>query len=177
MTNESKCVLAANCTLAGNPDACHDRCPHFNALHAPAGRHSNAQMPPEYELYTVANNPVRDAQPAVYKLVDQYVKTFGGSSRSERIKSLYLYSAEPGTGKTSTACALLNAYITAHYLGSLKRGVQPEQRPAYFAKVNRLQQTYNNMTRPGGREAQESAGNEYRRELSRLTKDANRCAR
>ena len=81
MTSELKCVLAANCTLAGNPEACHDRCPHFNALHAPAGRHSNAQMPPEYELYTVANNPVRDAQAAVYKLVDQYVKTFGRQVR------------------------------------------------------------------------------------------------
>jgi DNA replication protein DnaC len=65
---------------------------------------------------------------------------------TNRIKSLYLWSESPGTGKTTTAVALLNSYIIEHYLGSLKRGKQPLQTPAYFLDVNSFQTDYNLAT-------------------------------
>ena len=57
--------------------------------------------------------------------------------------------AEPGTGKTTTASGLLNAYLTAHYVGSLKRGQTPKERPVFFLDVNEWQTHYNRYTRPG----------------------------
>lgn len=67
---------------------------------------------------------------------------------SRKIKSVYLWGDNPGTGKTSTACALINAYIAANYIGSLKRGIQPLQNPAYFLDVNAFQELYTGFTRP-----------------------------
>jgi DNA replication protein DnaC len=73
----------------------------------------------------------------------------GGSEcgTPNRIKSLYLYSAEPGLGKTTTAAAVLNEYIIVHYVGSLRRGLTPSERPAYYCDVNAWQKLYNGFTR------------------------------
>ncbi|WP_270568559.1 ATP-binding protein, partial [Bacillus sonorensis] len=51
-----------------------------------------------------------------------------------------------GTGKTTTAAALLNEWLRIHYSGSLKRGQQPLQRPAYFLDVNEWQTEFNLAT-------------------------------
>lgn len=59
---------------------------------------------------------------------------------------MYLWSREPGTGKTTTACGLINSWLVEHYLGSLKRGRQPLQQPAYFLDCNELQTEYNLAT-------------------------------
>lgn len=66
----------------------------------------------------------------------------------ERIKSLYLWSESPGTGKTYTASALLNHFLVSHYVGSLKRGETPLQRPAYFFDVTDFMTDYNTFNRP-----------------------------
>ena len=42
-----------------------------------------------------------------------------------RISHAYLLTGPRGTGKTSTATALLNEFIAVNYIGSLKRGLQP----------------------------------------------------
>ncbi|WP_309244784.1 DNA replication protein [Cohnella silvisoli] len=64
------------------------------------------------------------------------------------VKSLYLYSATPGTGKTTTAAALLNEWLTVNYIGSLQRNRQADERPAYFLDVNAWQTDYNAFNRP-----------------------------
>ncbi|MEK3887310.1 ATP-binding protein [Bacillus sp. FSL K6-3431] len=38
---------------------------------------------------------------------------------------------------------MLNAWLVAHYVGSLKRNRQPLQQPAYFLDVNEYQTKYN----------------------------------
>ncbi|MFF2886698.1 DNA replication protein [Paenibacillus sp. NPDC057967] len=79
------------------------------------------------------------------------MKTFGRQfvPDGDRIKSVYLYSAEPGTGKTTTAAALLNEYLTVHYIGSVQRRQQPVEKPVYFLDVNDWQRLYNGFTRKG----------------------------
>lgn len=122
-----------------------DACVAFHGLDGHSGRVGAANVPADYRYVTLDNSPVRASQPEIYKMLDAYMATFERQFEPDgkRIKSLYLYSANPGTGKTTTAAALLNAWLVAHYLGSLKRGRQPLQQPAYFLDVNEFQTRYN----------------------------------
>ncbi|OQV53342.1 ATP-binding protein [Bacillus velezensis] len=167
MTNENTCVLAGGCKAAGT-DVCTRHCTHFIAMHGASGeggRSGAAGLPREYRLVTLKNSPARDAiyikirKPTVVKesvttMAEAYVKTFdrqldqgtGIISPAERIKSLYLVSEKTGTGKTTTAAALLNEWLRVHYSGSLRRGLTPLQRPAYFLDVNEWQTEFNLAT-------------------------------
>lgn len=169
MTNENNCVLANGCKAAGS-GACTKHCPYFIAMHGVSGnggRSAAAGLPREYRLVTLQNSPARGAiyikerKPSVIKesvttMAEAYVKSFerqfdqeaGMISPVERIKSLYLVSESPGTGKTTTAAALLNEWLRVHYSGSLRRGLEPLQRPAYFLDVNAWQNDYNEFNRP-----------------------------
>jgi DNA replication protein DnaC len=104
-------------------------------------------MPNDYRLLTVATSPARAEQADAYKLIERYIATFSRMFTGERIKSLYLYSESPGTGKTTTACVVLNEYLIAHFIGSLKRNRQALQRPAYFLDINEWQSLYNGFNR------------------------------
>lgn len=156
MTNERNCVLANGCKAAGT-SSCTQHCTFFIGMHGASGnggRSAAAGLPREYRLTALANSPARTSQPAVYKSVENYVKTFdrqfeqteGYIEPADRIKSLYLYSANSGTGKTTTAAAILNEWLRVHYSGSLRRGQQPLQRPAYFLDVNEWQTEFNLAT-------------------------------
>jgi len=150
-TNESRCLLANGCKLAGTAQ-CNDNCQHFIAMHGRSGnggRVAAAGTPSDYRLYTLANSPARESQAKVYRVIADYVATFDRQfeANAPRIKSLYLYSDSPGTGKTTTASVVLNEWIRRHYIGSLKRGRQPLQMPAYFLDVNEWQTLYNEFNR------------------------------
>lgn len=122
-----------------------DACVAFHGLDGHSGRVGAANVPADYRYVTLDNSPVRASQPEIYKMLDAYMATFERQFEPDgkRIKSLYLYSANPGTGKTTTAAALLNAWLVTHFVGSLKRGRQPAQVPAYFLDVNEFQTRYN----------------------------------
>nr|WGD77721.1 ATP-binding protein [Bacillus subtilis] len=104
---------------------------------------------------TLQNSPARGDQTEAYKAAYAYAATFnrqfdqqsGSVAAADRIKSLYLVSESPGkTGKTTTAAALLNEWLRVHYSGSLRRGLTPLQRPAYFLDVNEWQTEFNLAT-------------------------------
>jgi DNA replication protein DnaC len=113
-----------------------------------SGRIGNAGTPNDYRLLTLRSSPAREAQAKTYAILDKYVATFERQFEDggERIKSLYLWSESPGNGKTTTATALLNEWIIANYLGSLKLGRQALQTPAVFLDVNSFQTDYNLAT-------------------------------
>jgi DNA replication protein DnaC len=149
-TNKDRCLLATRCKLVGS-SACNRQCPHYIAMHGfsgTGGRVANAGTPADYRLLTLANSPARESQARVYAALDKYVATFQRQfdEDSPRIKSLYFWSESPGTGKTTSAVALANEWLIAHYLGSLKRDRQPLQTPAYFLDVNAFQTDYNLAT-------------------------------
>lgn len=126
------------------------------------GRLANANVPKDYHGVLVKDSPVRPKQDDMYRKLDSYVKSFekqfkdaqdelasGGQSEDEiRIKSLYLWSESPGTGKTTTSIAILNEYLLVHYVGSIERGKTPKQRPVYFLDVNLLEADYYTFNRP-----------------------------
>lgn len=155
-TNESNCLLALRCKLAGSAQ-CTQQCPSYIAMHGAngaGGRVGAAGVPADYRNVTLNNSPARADQEQVYANLANYVATFERQFDGEqtegqrRIKSVYLYSKAPGTGKTTTAIALLNEWLIAHYVGSLKRGKQSLQIPAYFLDVNEWQTAYNEFNRP-----------------------------
>jgi DNA replication protein DnaC len=153
MTNEKSCILAGRCKLAATPQ-CNRQCEHFIKLHGASGeggRVGSAGLPRDYRLVTLSNSPARASQAAVYANLENYVKTFERQfdpEDSRQIKSLYLYSQSPGTGKTTTAAAVLNEWIMRHYHGSLVIGDPPKQMPAFFLDVNEWQTLYNEFNRP-----------------------------
>jgi len=167
----SNCVLASRCTLA-NSKACSFQCPHFIATNS---RLRASGVPADYRLVMVANSPARAEQSKVYKSVDAYVKTFERQfedvstqlpEAQRRIKSLYLYSESPGTGKTTTASAILNEYLTQHYIGCLQRSRQALQQPAYFLDVNAWQSLFNEFNRSNiPADIGEEASRQYYRQM------------
>jgi len=150
MTFSSRCLLRAPCNKRDGAE-CSKLCASFIAMHGlngTGGRVNAANVPDAYRLLLLATSPAREGQPEAYGLAAAYSATFtrqfGPDAEGQtQIKSLYLYSREPGTGKTTTAAALLNEYLTVHYIGSIKRGLQPLERPAFFLDVNEWQTLYN----------------------------------
>lgn len=147
--------MTRNCLLdahkRGGCTTCQTNCQHriaLEGLNGSGGRVGAAKVPSEYRHLTLATSPARKEQADIYGMLTKYVATFERQFESggERVKSLYLWSESPGTGKTTSASALLNEYIVANYLGSLKRGIQPTQRPAFFLDTNTLQTDYNLAT-------------------------------
>jgi len=137
------CIL--NEYKRGGCATCSPQCAHKIAI---AGRQKAARLPSDYAGLTLANTPVKASQPKAYGILNDYTATFERmfDADAERIKSLYLYSNEPGTGKTTSASTALNAWITQSYLGAIKRGLPPVTEPAYFLDVNEMQTDYNLAT-------------------------------
>src|SRR5690606_28003016 len=138
------CILSEkNKKGCGN---CGAPCGHKIATDA---RISLANIPAKYRGLTVATSPAKENQPEVYRIVERYVDTFKRiyDADSEGIKSLYLFSTETGTGKTTTAASIASEYIIADYLGALRAGKQPQQCSSYFLDVNEWQTLYNGFAR------------------------------
>lgn len=146
---------------------CDNLCAHRIALHGldgNSGRLGNANLPADYRGITLANSPAREEQAKAYRLLEQYVATFKRHlAGGERAKSLYLWSESPGTGKTTTASALLAEYIAHDYLNALKAGKQPQQTPALFLDVNEWQTQYNIATMTSDEDAIKRIGNDIKR--------------
>jgi len=120
----------------------------MQGLNGKGGRIALAGAPTSYRYLTLSNSPARESQAKAYGLLEKYIATFQRmfDADGERIKSLYLFSVSPGTGKTTSAVVALNSYIIENYLGSLKRGIQPSQQPAMFLDINEMQTKYNLAT-------------------------------
>lgn len=130
---------------------CTALCTHHISLHGlndNGGRITQARIPKDYRRYTLENSPVRNSQPEIYNVLDYYVKeTFSRHMNGgERVKSLYLWSEQAGTGKTTTAIVLLNEWINIEYLNALKNGQQPPKVSGAFLDINALQSQYNLAT-------------------------------
>lgn len=168
MTKTNTCILTdyrtdacANCTQL---------CAHRIAIHGltgDGGRVASAGIPADYRNVTLGTSPVRESQTEIYATLDKYVETFKRQlDGGERVKSLYLWSESPGTGKTTTAIALLNAWIATDYLTAIKDGKQPPPTSALFLDVNAFQTSYNLATMTNDDEGIAKIGEQIKRAQS-----------
>lgn len=146
-------ICLVNDYKKGGCKSCTMPCAHkiaIEGLNGNGGRVSAARMPKLYRGVTLSNSPAKQDQGRIYTSLVNYLEQFDRFfiEDGERINSVYLYSANTGTGKTSTACAILNEFIIATYIGALKRGIQPVFNPGYFLDVNEWQELYNEFNRP-----------------------------
>lgn len=150
MTQQTRCILS-NYRKDGCA-SCTPLCPHklaIEGLDGKSGREGAANLPEDYRGLTLTNSPAREDQAKIYRQLGNYVETFARAlAGGEGVKSLYLWSESPGTGKTTTSSALISEWIAADYLSALKSGEQPRQFSAYFLDVNQLQTYYNEFNRP-----------------------------
>ena len=138
-----KCILDGN--RVGGCATCPPHCPHriaLNGLEGSGGRVGSSGIPSEYKHLTLSNSPAREHHKGVYESLGRYVQTFG----TEEVRSVYLYSEEPGTGKTTTACALLNEWIMREYVRYKKEGKTVPQLLGMFLDINEMQSEYNIAT-------------------------------
>lgn len=165
MTDRKLCILSDyredRCAY------CTGLCSHRISMHGldgKGGRTAYAGIPSEYRYVTVKSSPVRVNQEKVYGMLDAYISTFKRHiNGGERAKSLYLWSGSPGTGKTTTAAALINAWISSEYLSYIQSGNQPQSTSAVFLDVNEFQTRYNLATMTKDDEGIANIGAEIKR--------------
>lgn len=116
----------------------------IQGINGDGGRLASAGIPAGLRKITLANSPAREDQRAIYESLEKYVATF--TREPSEIKSLYLWSEATGTGKTTTASALLTEFIVRQYLTNLRDG--STKTSAYFLDVNEAQTEYNTFNRP-----------------------------
>lgn len=104
-------------------------------------RYEAAGIPKGYRDIYLDNSPAREDQSKIYSQLESYVKTF--TEDDVRIKSLYLYSASPGNGKTSTAAVLANEFIRRRFMYLASKGRTIPEVLALFMDVNDVQTRYN----------------------------------
>lgn len=106
-----------------------------------------ASVPKDYRHLNAMNSPLRESNAQITKIVDAYIKTFKRQlSGGDRVKSLYLWSENPGTGKTTTAATVMNEWLAINYLYKASEGKHVDLLATYFLDVNELQTRYNLAT-------------------------------
>lgn len=142
--------MALNCILneykRGGCASCSPQCAYKIAID---GRQKAARVPSDYRAFTLANTPIKSSHAKIYETLQKYVATFKRmfDENEPRIKSLYLYSANPGTGKTTSATTLANEWIIESFRGAAIRNIPAEMEPAYFLDVNEWQSLFNKFNR------------------------------
>lgn len=146
----NKCILDSR-KKGGCATCSYEMCAHRIAMHGlngTGGRVGAAGAPSDYKYLTLGNSPAREGMESLYGILGAYVKTFDRIHEEDgkRVKSFYFYSKSPGTGKTTTAIALMNEFIMTNYLGALSRGKAPALAPAMYLDMGELQNDYNLAT-------------------------------
>lgn len=157
-TNEQNCPLASQCKLAGTLPTCTASCMPFITI---MSRYEVAEVPLDYANIYLHNSPAKDSQSDIYKALESYVASF--SADDVRIKSLYLYSTMTGTGKTTTACALINEYIKRRFTYYVRKGASIPPTLALFVDVNDIQRRYNLATMTDSKDDLSAIKNELER--------------
>lgn len=166
-TKNDVCVLASRCKFAGIQGMCNALCSPYLVMHGDdkGGVWRTTNVPKKYKGSFVSNLPIQKDNPDAYQFITTY-----GTSALDYVREgvgLFLYSVPnaenklgTGTGKTTSAIALLHQYLIERVIEDSK-GINPiTVTPAFFYKASELQTLYNAQFR-GTPSMQESASIKY----------------
>jgi DNA replication protein DnaC len=133
------------------------------------GKQHDAGIPSEYKQTTLETSRSKEAQSNVYRNLEEYVKTFKKAfnvkrnDKENRLKDLFFYSKETGTGKTESSCALANEFLHYSYIRSVMlEDPNSFYRPVYFIDMPKLQSLYLKANRGGTpQDIREESSSEY----------------
>jgi len=106
-------------------------------------------VPKKYRDTRLENLPIEEANPKAYKIVKQYIERILYFTQ-EKNAGLFLYSIPTktnqfgtGTGKTTTATAILNHFLIERSRTYFKGDQTMKDNPALFVKATELQNSFN----------------------------------
>jgi DNA replication protein DnaC len=161
------CKLAPYCKHAGKRGICHALCSPFMLLHGEGkgGLWKATNVPPKYKNSFMANLPIKQDNPVAYAFTKSYVSNV--LENASNGVGLFFYSIPnatnklgTGTGKTTTAVAIMHEYLIARVIQQSKGGNVINSNPALFYKASELQTLYNSQFR-GTFDMQEKASVRY----------------
>ncbi len=156
---KDKCKRAESCSLPCYP---------FAVLYGNKGNGgywNTKNTPKKYTELLLKDLPIEKDNPDTYRAVCKYVKNILLYVK-EQSTGLYLFSIPnagnrlgTGTGKTTTACIILNEYLLARVIDMLQKKELVDN-VAYFVRLSEFQNKYNEQFR-GSIEAQHTASDTY----------------
>lgn len=153
-TNENVCKLAPKCSKAGQEGFCNDLCSPFNLLHGEGftGLWKATNVPVKYKDSFFANLPIKGENPVAHTFIKAYTANVLENVRNG--VGLFFYSIPnannrlgTGTGKTTSAVAILHEYLLARVIEQSQGGRRIDTNPALFYKASELQTLYNSQFR------------------------------
>jgi DNA replication protein DnaC len=154
--------------LHGDKFKGHDLYHLYLAIHGEdgnSGYYRSTNVPTKYKKSFFSNLPIKDANPAPYAFIKAYTGNLLENAGNGI--GLFFYSIPngenrlgTGTGKTTSAIAILNEYLVARAIEEMAGGRKITVNPALFYKASELQTLYNSQFR-GTPEMQQKASYRY----------------
>lgn len=176
MTLEHKCLLAGQCSKAGDEKFCNPMCYPFTRMHGEngdGGLLAVANIPSKYKTATLQNLPFEDDNPKPYAIVQKYGRTI--VDKVDEGVGLYFFGVPSednpkgtGTGKTTAAIALIIEYLRHRIIMEVKQERPIDKTPAYFVKMAKFQNTFNKQFR-GSKDKTDEHANIYEKLKAKMT--------
>ena len=161
-----ECVFANGCRHS-NYENCNKLCYAYAFMHGLDGNNGlwkTRHVPKQYEDCRIDNLPLINP-PRVYDGVIKYANNI--LEYVDKGIGLFLFAMPTesnklgtGTGKTTSACTLINEFMIARTKEHLKGGKSITNNPTYFIRISEFQNVYNAQFR-GSKDVQIEASERY----------------